>query len=86
MPVLAKDIELPTYTGFPVLRAIIFASRVVKSRFPLCVYSGVLRVSDGLDLFGIAYTKLPIEAEAAESVVADVKKSRSEVRLSVSWR
>lgn len=47
MPALAKLVELPTYTGFPVLRASTFESRVVKSSVPPCVKRGVLNVSDG---------------------------------------
>jgi tRNA(Met) C34 N-acetyltransferase TmcA len=35
---------------------------------------------------GIAYTKLPIGAEVAESDVVVVKKATMEVRLSVNWR
>lgn len=47
MPVLAKLMELPTYTGFPVFRASTLLSRVVKSRVLPCVKSGVLNVSEG---------------------------------------
>jgi len=47
MPALAKLVELPTYTGFPVLRASNLDSRVAKSRVPLFVKRGVLNVSAG---------------------------------------
>jgi hypothetical protein len=47
MPALAKLIELPTYTGLPVLRASSFESRVVKSSVLPWVNSGVLSVSFG---------------------------------------
>jgi hypothetical protein len=50
MPALAKLIELPTYTGLPVLRASSFDSRVVKSNVPPWVNSGVLSVSFGAAL------------------------------------
>lgn len=47
MPALAKLVELPTYTGFPVLRASNLDNRVAKSRVPPCVKRGVLNVSIG---------------------------------------
>jgi hypothetical protein len=47
IPALAKLMELPTYTGLPVLRASSLERRVVKSSVPPWVYSGVLRVSVG---------------------------------------
>jgi hypothetical protein len=50
MPALAKLIELPTYTGLPVLRASSFDNRVVKSNVPPWVNSGVLSVSFGAAL------------------------------------
>ena len=47
IPALAKLMELPTYTGFPVFRASSFDSLVVKSSVLPCVKSGVLRGSAG---------------------------------------
>lgn len=53
MPAFAKLIELPAYTGLPVLRARILANRVVKSSVPPCVKRGVLRVFEGVALYNI---------------------------------
>jgi hypothetical protein len=47
MPAPAKLIELPTYTGLPVLRASSLDKRVVKSSVLPWVNSGVLSVSLG---------------------------------------
>jgi hypothetical protein len=50
IPVLAKLIEFPTYTGLFVLRASSFEIRVVKSRVAPWVKSGVLRILLGESL------------------------------------
>jgi hypothetical protein len=56
IPALAKLVEFPTYTGFPVLRARTFDRRVVKSRVPPCVKRGVLSVSAGVTLWVVSAT------------------------------